>query len=97
GSKFNTDLMEAWEMGCMLDLAETTAISALNRKESRGGHSREDYTKRDDDNWLVHTLICRNSYNLNEQTPTYTLNVNKKVDMSLAEVDPHFLPKERVY
>ncbi|MCA9914753.1 MAG: FAD-binding protein, partial [Anaerolineae bacterium] len=43
GYKFNTDLMEAWELGCLLDLAEVTAISALNRTESRGAHSRDDY------------------------------------------------------
>ncbi|MEZ4668167.1 MAG: hypothetical protein R3E39_09650 [Anaerolineae bacterium] len=38
--------MEAWELGCLLDLAEVTAVSALNRTESRGGHSREDFQKR---------------------------------------------------
>ena len=43
-------------MGCLLDLAEVTAFSALNRTESRGGHSREDYPKRDDVNWLKHTF-----------------------------------------
>jgi succinate dehydrogenase / fumarate reductase flavoprotein subunit len=59
GKRFNTDLLEAWELGCLLDVAEVTAISALNRTESRGGHSREDYPKRDDDNWLKHTLAWR--------------------------------------
>ena len=59
GKKFNTDLLEAWELGCLLDVAEVTAVSALNRTESRGGHSREDYPKRDDDNWLKHTLAWR--------------------------------------
>jgi succinate dehydrogenase / fumarate reductase flavoprotein subunit len=56
GKQFNTDLLEAWELGCLLDVARVTAVSALNRTESRGGHSREDYPKRDDDNWLKHTL-----------------------------------------
>ncbi len=56
GRSFNTDLLEAWEIGCQLDIAEVTAISALNRTESRGAHSREDYQKRDDVNWLKHTL-----------------------------------------
>jgi succinate dehydrogenase / fumarate reductase flavoprotein subunit len=56
GKQFNTDLLEAWELGCLLDVARVTAVSALNRTESRGGHSREDYPKRDDDNWLRHTL-----------------------------------------
>lgn len=97
GSRFNTDLMEAWELGCMLDLAEVTALSALNRKESRGGHSREDYQKRDDETYLVHTLAYRNSDELHVPSPEYRLNLDKKVDMSLAAEDPRFLPKERVY
>ncbi len=58
GSKFNTDLLEAWELGCLLELAEVTAFSAQNRTESRGGHAREDYPNRDDQNWLKHTF-CR--------------------------------------
>ncbi|MEO1643819.1 MAG: succinate dehydrogenase flavoprotein subunit, partial [Chloroflexota bacterium] len=61
GKRFNTDLMEAWELGALLDLSEVTALSALNRTESRGAHSRDDYQDRDDDNWLVHTLICANN------------------------------------
>ena len=56
GSVFNTDLITAWEMSNLLDLAEVTTASALARKESRGAHSRDDYPKRDDQNWLKHTL-----------------------------------------
>ncbi len=56
-SKYNLELMEAWEASNMLDLAEVTALSARNRTESRGAHWREDYPKRDDQNWLKHTLI----------------------------------------
>ena len=56
GQAFNTELMGALELGNMLDLAEVTTVSALNRTESRGGHSREDYPQRDDQNWLKHTL-----------------------------------------
>jgi succinate dehydrogenase / fumarate reductase flavoprotein subunit len=56
GQRFNTDLLETFELGCLLDLAEVTAVSALNRTESRGAHAREDYPKRDDENWLKHTL-----------------------------------------
>jgi succinate dehydrogenase / fumarate reductase, flavoprotein subunit len=96
GQKFNTDLMEAWELGCLLDLAEVTTRSAINRTESRGGHSREDYPNRDDENWLVHTLAFRKSHTLNGASDI-ELNTNKKVDMSLSEVDPRFAPKERVY
>lgn len=56
GSLFNTDILEAWELGCLLDLAEVTAVSAAARKESRGGHARDDFPERDDENWLAHTM-----------------------------------------
>jgi len=59
GQRFNTDLYEAWELGSLLDLAEATAVSALAREESRGAHYREDFPKRDDVNWLKHTLVTR--------------------------------------
>jgi succinate dehydrogenase flavoprotein subunit len=59
GHKFNTDLLEALELGYLLDLAYATAASALNRTESRGAHAREDYPKRDDVNWLKHTLAYK--------------------------------------
>ncbi|MGJ3239936.1 MAG: succinate dehydrogenase flavoprotein subunit [Anaerolineae bacterium] len=95
GKLFNTDLLEAWELGAMIDIAETTAISAINRKESRGAHSRDDYKDRDDENWMVHTLICANSDNPIHRD--YQLNINKKVDLSLAEEDVRFKPKARVY
>jgi succinate dehydrogenase / fumarate reductase flavoprotein subunit len=59
GKKFNTDLLEALELGYLLDLAYVTAASALNRTESRGAHAREDYPKRDDVEWLKHSLAYR--------------------------------------
>jgi succinate dehydrogenase / fumarate reductase, flavoprotein subunit len=98
GYKFNTDLVEAWELGCLLDLAEVTAVSALNRTESRGAHSREDFKERDDENWLVHTLAyrkCDDPYCQGQ--PDIELNTAKKVDMSLAAEDEKFVPKVRVY
>lgn len=61
GLKFNTDMLEAWELGALLDVAEVTAYSALHRTESRGGHAREDYEKRDDVNWLKHTLASKSA------------------------------------
>jgi succinate dehydrogenase / fumarate reductase, flavoprotein subunit len=98
GYKYNSDVLEAWELGSLLDLAEVTAISALNRKESRGAHSREDYKKRDDENYMVHTLITQTAGGgFTNVEPEYTINMDKKVDLSLAEVDPRFVPKERVY
>jgi succinate dehydrogenase / fumarate reductase, flavoprotein subunit len=59
GKRFNTDLLEAIELGNLLDLAEVTAVSALARKESRGGHYREDYPNRDDVNFMRHTMAYR--------------------------------------
>jgi len=61
GHRYNTDLLEAWELGCLLELAEVTAISACARQESRGGHAREDFAERDDETWLKHSLIGRES------------------------------------
>ena len=57
GSCFNRDLLDALELGYMLDLAEVITMSALYRKESRGAHSREDFPARNDENYLVHTLV----------------------------------------
>ncbi|MET0974963.1 MAG: succinate dehydrogenase flavoprotein subunit [Leifsonia sp.] len=56
GKRFNTDLLEAVELGFLLDLAEVVVYSARNRKESRGGHMRDDYPKRDDENYMKHTM-----------------------------------------
>lgn len=100
---FNTDLMEAWELGALIDLADATARSALERKESRGAHSREDFKQRDDDNWLAHSLVYHDG---NLKTPSYTLNFDKAVDLSLWEAEKEqgipadkqkFRPKPRVY
>lgn len=98
GNIFNTDLMEAWELGCLLDTAVITAESALQRKESRGGHSREDYPNRDDENWMVHTLVSSTSDELNPVSGhKLEINLNKQVNRSLEAVDKRFAPKERVY
>jgi succinate dehydrogenase / fumarate reductase flavoprotein subunit len=56
GTIWNTDVMEIWELGCLLDVAEVTAKSALERKESRGAHAREDFDERDDEKWMRHTM-----------------------------------------
>ena len=60
GKSFNTDLIEAVELGHLLDLAEALVDGAMTREESRGAHYREDFPKRDDANWLKHTLVYRN-------------------------------------
>ena len=61
GKRFNTDLLEAIEIGNLLDIAEATARSAVNRTESRGAHARGDYETRNDAEWLKHTMIRRNA------------------------------------
>jgi succinate dehydrogenase flavoprotein subunit len=83
GAVFNTDILEAWELGCLLDLAEVTALSALNRTESRGAHWREDFPKRDDVNWLKHTFV--------------TLQDGKQVITYKPVTLTKFEPKERKY
>ncbi len=59
GRRYNTDLLEAIELGFLLDLAETLIVGALARKESRGGHAREDFQTRDDENFMKHTMAYR--------------------------------------
>jgi len=59
GKRYNLDLARAWELGGMLEVAEVIARGALLREESRGSHARTDFTERDDENWLKHTLAYR--------------------------------------
>ena len=59
GGNYNYDLTEALEMGFLLDLAEALVVAARARTESRGGHTRDDFTQRDDANWLKHSLVRR--------------------------------------
>jgi succinate dehydrogenase / fumarate reductase, flavoprotein subunit len=59
GRRFNTDLLEAVELGFLLDLAQVLVASARARNESRGGHFREDYPHRDDVNFMRHTMAYR--------------------------------------
>jgi succinate dehydrogenase / fumarate reductase, flavoprotein subunit len=83
GRRYNSDLLEAWELGCLLELAEVTTISALARQESRGGHARDDYPQRNDSEWLKHSLCYKedDSYRL-EYKPV---------------IIGRYEPKERVY
>jgi len=83
GKRFNTDLLEAWELGNLLDLAEVVATCALNRTESRGAHAREDYPKRDDENWLKHTLAYKTEDGIEIKYKPVVIT--------------RFEPKERVY
>ena len=83
GSVFNYELLSAWELSNLLDLAEVTTASALARTESRGAHSRDDYPKRDDQNWLKHTLAWLRDGDVELRYKPVTIT--------------KYQPKERVY
>jgi succinate dehydrogenase / fumarate reductase, flavoprotein subunit len=84
GKRFNTDLLEVWELENLLDLAQVTAVCALNRTESRGAHQRADYPGRNDDEWLKHSLA--------------SLGSDGSVEIGYKPVTiTRFQPKERVY
>jgi succinate dehydrogenase / fumarate reductase flavoprotein subunit len=83
-SRFNRELMDYFELGYMLDLAEVITLGALWRQESRGAHFREDFPKRDDQKFLVHTLA--------------TLNAAGQPGLGTRPVTiTRFEPKERTY
>ncbi|WGK68331.1 succinate dehydrogenase flavoprotein subunit [Candidatus Haliotispira prima] len=82
---YNYDVLRVFELGCMLDLAEIVTEGALARKESRGGHAREDYPNRDDENFLKHTMAFLDT-------------TTKQVRLAYDDVDlSKWEPKPRVY
>ena len=92
GKIFNTDVLETFELGCLLDLAEITAAAALRRTETRGGHAREDYEARDDANWLNHSMAYRTANGAAVGVTTGEIRFEKK-----PVVITKFQPKERKY
>ena len=80
---YNTELLEALELGYLLDLAEVTTVSAIARQESRGAHYREDYPQRNDEEWLKHSLAYRRDGTIELQYKPVTIT--------------RYQPMERVY
>jgi len=83
---FNTARVEALELDNLIEVAVATMHAANNRKESRGAHAREDFSERDDENWLAHSLYYKKDHQL----------LYKPVRLQPLTVEP-FIPKARVY
>ncbi len=84
GKVFNTEMINIWELGNLLEIAEVVTVCALARTESRGAHARDDYPKRDDVNWLKHTLSW--------------VKPNGEIELRYKPVViTKYQPKERVY
>lgn len=94
GLLWNTDLVEALELGNLIPQAVVTLQSAYNRKESRGAHAREDFTERNDKDWMKHTMMW-----CDVESDGYDCEVGyRKVELSpLTSEMKHIPPKKRVY
>jgi len=90
GQRFNTDLLEAVELGFLLDLAEVLAYASRERRESRGGHFREDYLDRNDDKFMMHSMLYK------EGEPTGEIGAGIRVGWKPVVIT-NYQPMERKY
>ncbi len=90
GQRFNTDLLEAVELGFLLDLAEVLAYASRERRESRGGHFREDYLDRNDDKFMMHSMLYRDG------EPTGEIGAGIRVGWKPVVIT-NYQPMERKY
>jgi succinate dehydrogenase / fumarate reductase flavoprotein subunit len=88
GKRFNLDLLEAVELGFLLDMAKVMTAAALHRKESRGGHFREDYPERDDENFMTHSMAYKD--------PSATLTSGVRLETKPV-IFTRYQPMERKY
>lgn len=91
GLRYNTELLEAIELGFLLDLAEVVTYCALNRQESRGGHMRDDFPKRNDEEWMHHTMAYLTGDRKSANPADHITLGKKPVRMT------HYVPQERKY
>ena len=89
---WNTDLIEALEWDNLIVQSVVTVESAANRKESRGSHAREDYSDRDDKNWMKHTLAW-----IDNENRTTMIDYRPVHEYTLSNEVAYIPPKERVY